>query len=175
MKNTLKVLLFLILAAPFQEVNAQKPKDFYVSYPQPGGTLFHVFPATFFQHKTDGDFIFDMTYQCGKDSAVINFTYYAPRAEPLDSVCFATGKTLFAGEAEKLFIEAETIKKWAHRYSFKVSVTFLAFFFNLNEQPYVKLYMNSTTKDYELKKSEWNKKAPIYGTIMKTIGIECEK
>lgn len=175
MKYILKVALFSILAIHFYTVNAQKPKDFYVSFPQPNGTLFHIFPATFFQHKTEGDLIFDITYQCGKDSAVINFTYYASQAEPLDSVCFATGKILSVGKADRLFIEAETTKRWIHRYSFKMPVKFLSSFFNLDEKPYVNLYINSTTKNYELKKSEWNKKAPIYGTIIKTIRIDCEK
>ena len=156
-------------------VKAQKPKDFYVSYPQAGGMLFHVFPVTFFQHKTDGDLTFDITYRCGKDSAVINFTYYAPQPQTLDSVRFVAGNVLLSGKAEKLFVEAENTKTWTHRYSFKVPIKFLFPFFNPEEKPYANLYIDSTIKDYELKKSEWNKKAPMFRIIMKTIRMGCEK
>lgn len=175
MKNILRTLSFLVLALCAYTANAQKPKDFYVSYPQPNGMLFHIFPTTFFQHKTDGDLTFDITYQCQKDSAVINFTYYASHATPLDSIRFTAGKISLAGKTEKLFIEARTLKKWEHRYSLKVPVKSLFFFFNPEETPHVNLYANSTAKDYDVKKAEWNKKAPIYQTIIRTIRMDCEK
>lgn len=175
MKNILKVLLFLFLVTCVCPVNAQKLKDFYVSYPQPSGKLFHVFPVAFFQHKTEGDLVFDITYQCGKDSAVINFTYYAPQADPLDSIRFVSGKVLLAGKAERLYVEANTVKKWEHRYSLKVPVNHLYAFFNPVEKASASLYVNAAVKDYELKRSEWNKKAPVFQTIMKTIRLDCGK
>ena len=159
----------------FYSVNAQKPKDFYVSYPQSGGTLYHIFPISFFEHETDGNLTLDITCQCNKDSAIINFTYYAPHTELLDSVNFRAGKIYLTGKAEKFFIEPETTKRWAHRYSLHVPIQSLYSFFNLKALPNVTLYVNSTKKEYELKKSEWSKKAPVIRTILKTIHIDCNK
>lgn len=175
MKNILKALFLLILTTRFCVADAQKPKDFYVSYPQADGTLYHIFPISFFQHKTDGDLTLDITCQCGKDSAVINFTYYAPQPEPLDSIQFTAGKIKLAGKAEKFFIESETVKKWVHRYSLKVPMKLLLFYFSPEVTPQACLYSGSTPKKYELKKTEWTKKAPVFRTIMKTIRIDCDK
>lgn len=175
MKNIHRVLILLIWVGSTYTAEAQKPKDFYVSYPQPDGTLFHLFPISFFQHKTDGDLTFDITYQCGKDSAVINFTYYASQPQPLDSMRFVSGKSLLSGKATKIFIEAENTKKWAHRYSVTVPIRSLFPFFDPEEKPSANLCMNSITKGYELKKAEWSKKAPVFRTIMRMIGIDCEK
>lgn len=175
MNYSLKIIALLLLCLSAFQSQGQKLKEYYTARPQINGILYHIFPVSLFTNKANGDLTFDITYQQYQDSAILNFTYYNSQPTPIDSICLVTPLQKVSHPTTKLFIEAENNKKWKHRYSAKIPITFLYTFFRQETNPEIKLYPAEKSVVYILHKSEWKQKSASLNTILQTIQLESQR
>lgn len=175
MRFFLQSVLIILLIALSVKTNGQKIKGMYVSRPQENGMLYYVFPLTLFESRTDGNFIFDLTYLQPSDSITINFTYTQKNFVASDSVLFQSEDSHFGGKAVKIYAEAEKVNKWVHRYSLKCPIERIFSFFNQDDGVWVVLFANGREIEYAIRKAEWKKISPRLNSIFQTIRIECNK
>lgn len=175
MNHFLKTIALLLLCLSTFQSQGQKLKEYYTARPQINGILYHIFPVTLFTNEMNGDLTFDITYQQYQDSATLNFTYYSSQPTPIDSICLETSLQKYSHSATKLFIEAENNKKWKHRYSTKVPITFFYTFFKQETQPEIKLYLAEKSVIYIPHESAWKQKSVTLNTILRTIQLESKR
>lgn len=149
---------------------AQKIKGHYVSRVQEDGTIYHIFPKTLFSDRQAGDLTCDITYKTSQDGrATVNFTYYAGRVKPADSVCFRTGTVAVSGPVEKIYIEPDK-KQWAHRYTLLVDADKLVRLFDCEATPTALLYLaGGEVVTYPVQRSPWRDHAPVVSKIFEMI------
>lgn len=164
--------LLLVLALPLTG-HAQKIKGHYTSRAQEDGTLYHLFPVELFANRENGGLTLDITYKSLKTpvaepQATINFTYYADRTLPADSVCFRCGALTMRGPVEKLYVEPDK-KRWKHRYTFSVPVEKLYRYFDETQTPEAILHTRQGEVVFPVRRSEWRSYAPIAFRIFEMI------
>ncbi len=152
---------------------AQKIKGRYTSRAQEDGTLYHLYPVELYANREHGNLSCDITYKSLKSPAAdpratINFTYYADRAQPADSIRFSCGDITMRAPVEKIYIEPDK-KRWKHRYTASVPVGTLYRYFDETRTPAVTLYTRQGTVEFPVRRSEWTGYAPVAFRIFEMI------
>lgn len=164
-------IVVLCIAGIVANVLAQQIRNHYVSKAEQDGTIYHTFPCTLFESRTEGALTFDITYKEHRDGmAVINFTYTMERPTPVDSVRFVSGLVALCGPAEKIYLEPGK-RAWKHRYSFRAPIESLCAFFDERATPSVSLSAAGQTYVYPAKRSAWRSYAPIGFRIFEMIRV----
>lgn len=153
--------------------HAQKIKGRYTSRAQEDGTLYHLYPVELFSNRANGNLTFDITYKALKTpaedpQATINFTYYADRTQPADSILFRCGSLAMRGKTEKIYIEPDK-KRWKHRFTVSVPVAQLERYFDESQTPEVLLFTRQGEIVFPVRRSEWRSYAPVGFRIFEMI------
>lgn len=172
MKRIAYLLLILACLLPLAG-HAQKIKGRYTSRAQEDGTLYHLYPVELFSNRENGNLTFDITYKALKSPAAepratINFTYYADRTLPADSIRFSCGDIAMQGRTEKIYVEPDK-KRWKHRYTVSVPAATLYRYFDETRTPAVTLYTRQGAVEFPVRRSEWKDYAPVAFRIFEMI------
>ncbi|MEG0795307.1 MAG: hypothetical protein RR397_02180 [Odoribacter sp.] len=160
--NKLLILLCLVTFS----ASGQNIRDYYVTNNQLDGTLFFIFPLSLFEERGNGDLTIDITYKTKRDSATVNFTYYQTSMTVADSVSFDGNTERLSGIPQKLYIEAQKLPHWEHRYSLKVPFKQLSAIF-AKETPFrIHIYSQGKLLTYNPKRTGWSKHIKIIHTIL---------
>ncbi|MEG2064215.1 MAG: hypothetical protein RSB23_02230 [Alistipes sp.] len=132
------------------------------------GILYHTMPMTLFENSTFGALIFDLTYMQNSDVVTMNFSYWTQQPVSADSVKFISSTSVISGAVKKLYIEPDK-KRWKHRYTLSETMGKFSSFFSNKVASEAIIYSKGVPYRYQVKKSDWNKYAPIGYKIFEMI------
>lgn len=161
--------LFFIFYLSLQPGYGQNVAKHFTSSQQDNGILYFIFPQSGFTKKaTKSRFVYDITYLNSSDSAILNFSYFAPEPQELDSIVFVGNQTRCSSGLKKMFVEAEK-RQWHNRYSATVPFAELENFFREASPPQIILFSKGNALELNIAPKIWKQQSDIIGKIMTAI------
>lgn len=175
MKKYLRILAALIIISGLtNESFGQKLSKYYSFRNQEGGNLYFILPFEDFKNRVDGsDFAFDITYRAGRDTAIINFSYFTYNPTLADSLRIISGDLLISKNAQKLFVDFEG-KKWQQRFTSEMLFSEFESFISSQTTPSIQVLSGKLVLDFEIKEKKWNEYSDAVEKILYIIKAENE-
>nr|NQU90668.1 hypothetical protein [Bacteroidota bacterium] len=150
-------LILILLGTWSMQLNAQKLDKYYMQHVQEGGDLFFIHPFNAYSNTNDKSSLeFDITYLSGKDSATLNFTYFAKDPKPASIISFHTDDYMLTDSTTKIYIDFNK-KKWGHRFSATFGFNELKIIFNHNQAPTISIETDIDIMSYSVNSKKWLK------------------
>ena len=157
MNKCIFACLLILLPGILIPVFAQNLKKFYTYEVQVGGDLVFIYPFEGYENIDDKSaFTFDITWKAGKDTAVINFSFFT--REPVSSSVLEVSSDTYNAilTTKRIFIDFEK-RWWHHRYSAVISVNELIAISKLNTPPMFIIRTDKGVLKYHVKQRKWEK------------------
>jgi len=167
MKNLrLPFMILFLFILPFSFCISQDLSKYYNHHAQAEGDLYFIYPFDAYANVADGtDFIFDITYRQGYDSATINFTYFTSSPDIADSMVIENGKNVIAAKTSKIYQDFKK-HKWENRFTIKVPFEELEGVINYKSVPTIRLISQEKQMEYRVKEKKWESYADALNKIL---------
>lgn len=147
-------------------LSGQDLSKYYLEHTQENGNLYFIYPFEDFKNITDkSDFEFDITYRAGRDSVIVNFTYFTTEPLKADSLIFENGKSRYTGKCSKIFQDYKK-KQWVNRFGTQIPIAHMTGLFKIKQAPKIKIKCDQVVLTYDVKENKWNSYADAIDKIL---------
>lgn len=163
------VFCFLLFFTISISVEAQKLKNYYVSFHQEKGTLFFIRPQEGFKNKDLGSrLVYDITCSSDDDSLTFNFSYFDKISRSPDSLSLILGNRNCVSSLQRLFVDSKG-REWQYRYSSRFARKDMEAFFIQETSAGIQLREKGQTLLLICNGKKWKKNAEINRKIFQLI------